>query len=97
MDAQQIYDEFKAHINKSGESYHNWYVGIATDPRNRLFEEHNVSEKNGWWIFRKCNTDEDARAIEEALLKLGCDGGTGGGDQNTTSIYAYFKSSSTNP
>ncbi len=95
--AQQAYDEIKAHIDKSGELYRKWYAGIATDPRKRLFEEHNVSEKEAWWAYRRCSTDKDARLVEEKLLKLGCDGDTGGGDESTIAVYAYLKTSNTNP
>jgi hypothetical protein len=97
ISAQQAYDEIKSHIDKSGEPYRNWYAGIATDARKRLFEDHNVSEENGWWTYRTCSTDKDARAVEEALFKLGCDGDVGGGDESTTAVYAYLKTSTTNP
>jgi hypothetical protein len=95
--AQQIYDEIKAFIDKRGEPYSNWYAGIATNARKRLFEEHNVSEKDDPWIWHRCSSDQAARNVEGALLKLGCDGDTGGGDESTTSVYAYLKSSHTNP
>ena len=97
ISAQQAYNEIKAYIDKSGEPYRSWYVGIASSPRNRLFEDHNVSEENGRWIYRTCSTDKDARAVEEALLKLDCDGDVGGGDESTTAVYAYVKTSNTNP
>jgi hypothetical protein len=95
--AQQAYNEIKAYIDKADKPYRDWYVGIASDPRKRLFLEHNVSEKSDLWIFRRCTTAQAARNVEEALLKLGCDGGIGGGDESTTSVYAYLKSSNTNP
>jgi hypothetical protein len=95
--AQQAYDEIKAFIDKRNRPYSSWYAGIASDARSRLFQEHNVSEKNDWWILRQCQNDQSARNVEEALLKLGCDGDTGGGDQSTTSVYAYMKSPNTNP
>ena len=28
-----------------------WYVGIATNAKNRLFQNHKVDEKNGYWIY----------------------------------------------
>lgn len=95
--AQQAYDEIKAYIDKQDSPYPSWYAGIASDTRSRLFEEHNVSEKDDFWIYRKCPNDQSARNAEEALLKLGCDGAPGGGDESTTSVYAYLKSSNTNP
>jgi len=95
--AQQAYDEIKAYIDKRDRPYSSWYAGIASDARKRLFQEHNVSEKDDPWIYHQCKNDQSARNVEEALLKLGCDGDTGGGDESTTYVYAYLKSSGTNP
>ena len=72
-----------------------WYAGIAADPRQRLFNDHGVDEKNGQWAYDTCGTSADARAVEEALLKLGCKGGGGGGDDTTKARYVYFITSST--
>ncbi|GIW62200.1 MAG: hypothetical protein KatS3mg090_0026 [Patescibacteria group bacterium] len=44
---QEIISEIKSHMAQCGGSYSDWYVGIATDPRERLFIDHNVDEKNG--------------------------------------------------
>jgi hypothetical protein len=95
--AQQAYDEIKAYIDKWRKPYPSWYAGIASDARKRLFEEHGVSEKDDYWIYRQCSSDQATRNVEEALLKLGCDGASGGGDESTTSVYAYLKSANTNP
>ena len=97
ISGEQAYKEIKEHIDKSGEPYRTWYAGIASDPHERLFEEHNVPKENYWWIYHKCSTDEEARYAEEKLIELGCDGDTGGGDESTTSVYAYLKSSDTKP
>jgi len=94
---QQAYSKIKAYIDKQAKSYRSWYAGIASDARERLFKEHNVLEKSDYWIYRQCSNDQSARNVEDALLKLGCDGAPGGGDESTTFVYAYLKSSNTNP
>ena len=66
-----------------------WYVGIASDARKRLFTDHNVSEENGQWIYRQATSEDEARDAEAQLLELGCKGGAGGGDENTDFVYAY--------
>jgi hypothetical protein len=96
MTAQQAYDEILAYINRFTEAYSEWYAGIASNAKTRLFTEHGVSEPSGHWIFRTLPSDTDARIVEQALLKLGCDGGKGGGDSSTTQVYAYLKTSQTN-
>jgi len=89
MTLQQIAAEIDDHIRKCGGGYAGWYVGIASVPRDRLFADHSVSEKNGAWIFRDAGFRQGASAIEDHFLKLGCQGGPGGGDQGTRFVYAY--------
>ena len=95
--AQTVYDEIVAHIAKQGGPYSSWYCGIASDWEYRLFNDHQVPKKDHWYIARQCYTDTDARNVEQALLKLGCAGGAGGGDESTVYAYAYLKTSVTNP
>lgn len=96
--AQQVYDEIVAHINSQGGAYSDWYCGITSDWVSRLFDEHKVPRnENYWYIARPCYNDNDARAVESALVKLGCDGGAGGGDQTSVYVYAYLKGTMTNP
>ncbi len=95
--AQQAYDDIVAHIKKQGGTAKDWYAGIAADIEERLFSEHNVSRENAWWIHRACTTNTAARNVEKALLDYGCDGGEGGGDESTDKVYAYLKTSTTDP
>jgi len=93
---ETIKREIKAHIDKEGSGYQNWYVGIATDPEDRLFNDHKVTEKNGWYIFRHAESSVIAREIEEYFIEtVGTAGGQGGGDSLTKSVYAYKKTSNT--
>ena len=93
--AQETYNEIRTYIDERNNSYQKWYSGITSNPRERLFQEHNVSEKSDWWIFRLCQNEQSARSVEEVLLKLGCDGATGGGDESSVYVYAYFKTANT--
>lgn len=91
-----IIQEVDAHIQKENSGYRNWYVGIARDPRSRLFNDHNVSEHNGWWIFREAYSDTSAREVESFFLDYrGTKGGPGGGDSDTKYVYAYRITEST--
>lgn len=94
---QRAYDKIKTYIDKQGKPYKSWYVGIASNARKRLFEDHNVLKEADLWVYDQCPNDKGARSVEAALLKLGCEGETGGGDESTTYIYAYLKSLNTNP
>lgn len=88
--------EILQYIQDWGGGYSAWYVGIASKPKQRLFNDHNVPEKgSAGWIFRTCNSSQEAREVEQYFLSLGCDGGDGGGDYDTKSVYAYKKTSQT--
>jgi len=92
---QEVYDFLVNHMKKCNPSYSKWYAGIATDPRDRLFVDHNVDEENGTWAYETCATSDGARNVEKALLDLGCQGGDGGGDSSTKSCYVYLITSQT--
>lgn len=95
---QEAYNEILAHIQKQGGPFSEWYCGITENIQNRLFRDHNVPEKDHWYMYRQCVNSDAARSVEKALLDdHGCDGGTGGGDDDADYIYAYLKTSVTNP
>lgn len=96
-DAQTIINEFNGHIQQQGGQPSAWYVGITQDIEQRLFGDHKVPKKNHWFIQREAFTSDDARAVEKAFLDWGCDGGDGGGDDQARFVYAYLKTSITNP
>jgi hypothetical protein len=100
MEAQevgQVFNEIVAHIELYDNRYPNWYCGIASDWVSRLFEDHQVPREGHPYIARQCYNDGDARTVESALIKLGCDGAPGGGDETTIYVYAYLKGTMTNP
>ena len=93
---ETIISEIKTFIAKWGGRYIDWYVGIASDPRQRLFNDHNVNEKIDGWIFREALNSESARSLEDYFINiLKTDGGSGGGDYTTTFVYAYKKANHT--
>ena len=94
---KKIASEIVTYVEKEGSNKSSWYLGIASNPKDRLFKDHNVSE-NGWWIYSDAETHVSARNIENYLLNsYGFDGGTGGGDYTTKFVYAYRKTHTTNP
>ncbi|GIW81691.1 MAG: hypothetical protein KatS3mg105_3498 [Gemmatales bacterium] len=86
IEARRVASEIQAHVDKCGGNYSGWY---ASDPRARLFNDHNVDEDNGAWIFRDAGTNAVAREVEAHLHSLGCKGSGGGGDGTTRYVYAY--------
>lgn len=86
---QQAILDIETYIRQNGGVYSAWYCGVATDPRQRLFRDHNVDEKSGTWIFRGLVSDTEARRVEAYFLAKGCKGGAGGGDASSRSVYCY--------
>ena len=68
------------YIDRTGgtDSGYGWYVGVTSDPRRRLFEEHKVNEQGGAWIYGQADSSSIAREVEEHFLTKGCQGGPGG-------------------
>jgi hypothetical protein len=96
VSSQQIVDDIVAYINANGAGLRHWYVGIASDARDRLFSQHSVDEKNGIWIFRTADTAEDARIVEQYLIdNYKTQGGPGGGDSTSKAVYAYLVTNNT--
>ena len=91
----EIIQQIADYVRQCGGSYSQWYSGIAADSRARLFNDHNVDEKNGNWIFRGCASSDEARAVEDYFIGKGMKGGPGGGDSSTKSVYAYKITGST--
>ena len=94
---QEAYNDITQHIAKQGGKHSSWYCGITGDIESRLFGDHNVPKKDHWYIYRECNNATSARNVEKTLLNDGCDGGSGGGDDNAIFVYAYLKTSVTEP
>jgi len=90
FDANTIASQIKDYIDKRGGSYSGWYVGIAKDPEDRLFRDHNVDQKNGKWIYSPAASRNAADRVEKYFTqRLGAKGNPGGGDDETTWVYAY--------
>ena len=93
---QQIVSGIDTAISKTGARYYNqFYVGITTNIGRRLFTEHNVDEKKDWWIWYKATTKQIAQDVEEHYLNKGMQGDTGGGTDDSTYVYCYFITNST--
>ena len=95
MDSQKIVSAIIDHVSIRGGQQSSWYVGIAANARKRLFDEHNVREEKGKWIYKTADNSQEARDAESTLLDYGFDGGPGGGDESTNQVYAYLKTQST--
>ena len=92
MTKKQIINDITNYLTQCGiKTWNEVYVGIAEDPRDRLFNGHRVNKESGIYIACEAFSSQDAREVEKTLLAQGADGGPGGGDDDTTCVYAYKK------
>jgi hypothetical protein len=97
-DKQEIIDDIKKYILKNKGDYNSWYIGISSDARKSLFNEHRVKEKGDQWIYKTAITTEIAREVERYLLiVLKIDGRVGSGEETAKMVYAYKKALHTDP
>lgn len=88
--ALEIINAIESRVEARGGDWWQWYVGVAADAENRLFSDHNVCRVGDAWIYSTAPTSQVAREVEAYLLKThGAQGGTGGGDDDTRTVYAY--------
>ena len=95
MGKEEIIKGIDAHIKKFGRNFNEWYVGIASNPYDSLFRDHNVKKFRDEWIFRSAPNSKAAREVEKHFIRNGTLGGSGGGDGNSRFVYAYKTKSHT--
>ncbi len=96
MFKQELINGIKDYVSKNGGSYSDWYVGITSNPESRIFSDHNVNKHGGVWVHGVAPSSQVAREVEDYFINvLGADGGSGGGDFTSTTVYAYKKTSYT--
>lgn len=95
-DYQTIVDDIMKRLEGSGKKYYSeFYIGITNNIERRLFDEHNVSRENAWWIYRTAKDSATAREVERHFLDLGMRGGESGGNDTSNIVYCYAVTSTT--
>jgi hypothetical protein len=73
-----------------------WYAGVASDPRERLFKHHRVDEASGAWAFEPTESAQDARRLAKSFHSGGgFDGELGDDDPAAVYVYIYLKTKDT--
>ncbi|MCH8033933.1 MAG: hypothetical protein IH950_09295 [Bacteroidetes bacterium] len=89
MDIQKFAKQFTDFITTNGNDPQNWYVGIASNAEERLQDGHGIIQGD-IFIFDNALTEQNARAVEKYLIEShDTQGNPGGGDSETTWVYAY--------
>lgn len=87
--SQAIIQAFENFFGKQGKYYSEFWIGIATDPVDRLTKGHGVDGTTPWIYWNTPLHTDAVRQIEKFFLSKGAKGGPGGGDNSTCYIYAY--------
>ena len=90
----KIISDISGYFKKT--EYEDCYVGITSGVESRLFGDHKVS-RDGRWLYRISTSNTVAREIEDFFLAAGMDGGSGGGDVSSKTVYSYLKTDFTDP
>ena len=101
MKTPRKFDDIVQHLRGFIEEHvcapHEWYVGLATDAEENLFQYHKVDRQRDSWIYRMAENPEVAWSVQHYLLKLGCHGETRPKESAATMIYVYLKSDRNTP
>ncbi len=92
---QNIISDFESFIEYHGKNYSEFYVGIASNPIDRLENGHNVIGSTPFFYSVEPLHTDMVRAIEKYFLDKGTQGGSGGGDNDTQYVYIYLVTSDT--
>lgn len=94
--AQEIVSIIDRVIEKcSGKFYSDYYIGITDNIEERLFGAHNFDREKDCGTYCQAINIEHARVVEKYFLEKGMKGGDGGGNNNSTYVYCYFITNTT--
>jgi hypothetical protein len=66
---QQVKYEFLAYIKEFDPTFSNWYVGLADQPRQALFERHGVRDAEDPWLYKQRLTNRAARTVQQYFIE----------------------------
>jgi hypothetical protein len=78
-------------IYREGGDPKTWYIGVTNDPRQRLFDEHQVDYQNDAWIYRIASSEGEALQVQAYFLEFGLAEGEEGWQRGACVVYAYRK------
>lgn len=93
----EVIDSIHGYILKNSYTYFDWYIGLTDNAEKTLFEEHKIDPGTDMWIFEEVPSNSDAHRIRKYFLNMGCAGGLMQNGKKIRYIYAYRRSSHSNP
>jgi hypothetical protein len=93
----QIINTLDEFIRKNSFTYHDWYVGLAVNVEENLFNEHQLNPETDVWIFKEIPDEKEGVRIREYFLNMGCVSGISDMTDRARYVYLYRRSSKSNP
>jgi hypothetical protein len=78
-------------IYREGGDPKTWHIGVTHDPRQRLFDEHEVDYQSDAWIYRRATSEGEALQVQSYFLEFGLADGEEGWRPGACTVYAYRK------
>jgi hypothetical protein len=78
-------------IYREGGNHKTWHIGITRDPRQRLFDDHQVDYRSDAWIWRTAASEGEALQIQSYFLEFGLAEGEEEWLPGACAVYAYRK------
>ena len=78
-------------IYREGGDPKTWHIGVTHDPRQRLFDVHQVDYLNDAWIYRTATSEGEALQVHSYFLEFGLVEGEEGWRSGACMVYAYRK------
>jgi len=105
---EQIIEDIRAHIQKRGGGYDEWFIGTGDAARECLFKNHGVKEKGDRWILRRADSTRTAHDVVDYFVNIlsmdysqAADAAVAGTATATAApadaVYAYRKAGHTRP
>ncbi|MEP3478592.1 MAG: hypothetical protein ABJZ55_05035 [Fuerstiella sp.] len=70
--SQHAIHKINEYVQQHGGKYSDWHMGIAADPRGKLFTDYRVDRTTGSWIFTGCGTLDASCNVVKHFAELGC-------------------------
>jgi hypothetical protein len=71
----EIITDIANYVRDCGGKFSQWYIGIAADAEDRLFNGHAVNRNGDAWIYRLSASSTVARKVEDHFVAKGMNGG----------------------
>lgn len=96
---QQTKFEMLGYIKEFDPDFGAWYVGIASDPKQKLQTDHGVDLEKDIWLYKQAVSFTACKTVQRYFLdKLKTDGDlVSTGNEDTDCVYLYKKSERTKP